>query len=154
MTSMDTHKLQIFVAIARTGSFSKAAEQVFVTQPTVSQQIAQLEASLGVKLLERRTRVVKLTPAGGALLPYAEQILALIEAGAESARAAAGVADRTLRLGVGHMLATYLLPELLREYRGNFPDGTLKISLGNTGELLEKMESGVVELGPVGTAAA
>jgi len=151
---MDLHKLRIFTAIARTGSFSRAAESVFVTQPTASQQLAQLESSLGVRLLERGTRRARLTPAGEALLPYAEQILTLVERAAESARAAAGIADLTLRLGVGHTLAAYLLPNLLREYRNRFPDRRVKISLGNTAELLDLVDTGSVELALVGSPAS
>ncbi len=151
---MDLHKLRIFAAIARTGSFSRAAESVFVTQPTASQQLAQLEFSLGVKLLERGTRRARLTPAGEALLPYAEQILTLVETAAESARAAAGIADRTLRLGVGHTLAAYVLPNLLRDYRERFPDRRVKMTLGNTAELLDLIDSGSVELALVGSPAA
>jgi|SRR5687768_9187740 len=136
---MDIHKLQIFTAIARAESFSRGAEAVFVTQPTASQQIAQLEISLGVKLFDRRARRVILTPAGTALLPYAEQILSLVDTASETARAAAGLADRTLRLGVGHTLATYLLPDLLREYLEKYPGRRFKITLGNTSELLDQL---------------
>ena len=152
--SIDIHKLAVFASISRTGSFSRAAEQLFITQPTASQQLAQLEASLGVRLLDRGTRKVEMTPAGEALLPYAEQMLTLADRAVEAARAAAGLADRTLRLGVGHTLATYLLPELLRQYRERYPDRKVKIALGNTSELLEMVESGVAEVALVGTPAS
>src|SRR2546423_12670120 len=99
---MDLHKLRIFATIARVGNFTRAAEMLYMTQPTASQQLAQLEKEIGAKLFERQTRRIRLTPAGEALLPYAEQMLALEETAAESARAAAGLADRTLKLGVGH----------------------------------------------------
>ena len=151
---MDLHKLRIFTAIVRTGSFSRGAESVFVTQPTASQQIAQLETSLGVKLLERGARRISLTPAGTALLPYAEQILSLVETAAESARAAAGIADRTLRLGVGHTLATYLLPDVLRAYLAKYPARRFKIAVGNTAELLDKLAGDEIELALVGSPAA
>lgn len=152
--SIDLHKLRIFEAIARTGSFSRAAESVFVTQPTASQQIAHLESALGVTLFIRGTRKAKLSAAGEALLPYAEQILALVETAADSARAAAGLSSRTLRLGVGHTLATYLLPELLREYRDRFADRRVRITLGNTAALLEQVDAGNTEIALVGTPAA
>ena len=113
---MDLHKLRIFVAIARTGSFTRAAEQLYTTQPTISQQLAQLEAELGVSLIERRPRRQRLTPAGEALLPRAEQLLSLAESATEATRKAAGLAERTVRLGVGFVLAAYLLPGVLRRY--------------------------------------
>jgi len=148
---MDISKLRIFSTVARVGNFTRAAELLFLTQPTVSQQLATLEAQIGAPLIERLPRRLKLTEAGEALLPYAEQILALADAGAEAARAAAGLADRTLRLGAGHTLATYLLPDLLSRYRARYPKRVVRISVGNTAELLELVASDAVELALVGS---
>ncbi|GAB4208240.1 MAG: selenium metabolism-associated LysR family transcriptional regulator [Roseiflexaceae bacterium] len=150
---MDLHKLRIFATVARIGNFTRAAEALHMTQPTVSQQIAVLEAQVGAPLIDRQTRRLRLTPAGEALRPYAEQILALSEAALEAARAAAGLADRTLRLGVGHTLATYLLPELLRRYRDLAPRHRVRLSVGNTAELLEQVATDAVELALVGLPA-
>jgi DNA-binding transcriptional LysR family regulator len=150
---MDLAKLRIFVTVVRLGSFTRAAELLYLAQPTVSQQIAALEAQLGAPLIERLPRQLRLTPAGAALLPYAEQILALAEAAAAAARAAAGLVDRTLRLGVGHALAAYLLPDLLRRYRERYPQRLARISVGNTAELLELVASDTVELALVGSPA-
>jgi DNA-binding transcriptional LysR family regulator len=150
---MDLPKLRIFVTVARLGSFTRAAELLYLAQPTVSQQLAALEAQLGAPLIERLPRQLRLTPAGAALLPYAEQILALAETAAAAARAAAGLADRTLRLGVGHALAAYLLPDLLRRYRERYPHRLARISVGNTAELLELVASDTVELALVGSPA-
>src|SRR5690606_13505956 len=108
-----------------------------MTQPTVSQQLAALEAQVGAPLIDRQTRRQRLTPAGEALLPFAERLLALADEALQTARAAAGVASSTLRLGVGHTLATYLLPGLLRGYRERFGHFRSRISVGNTAELLD-----------------
>lgn len=150
---MDIPKLRIFATVARVGNFTRAAELLYLTQPTVSQQLAALEAQLGAPLIERLPRRLRLTPAGEALLPYAEQLLALADAATEATRAAAGLADRTLRLGVGHMLATYLLPDLLSDYRARYPSRSVRISVGNTAELLELVATGTVELALVGSPA-
>jgi LysR family transcriptional regulator, low CO2-responsive transcriptional regulator len=150
---MDIAKLRIFATVARLGNFTRAAELLYLTQPTVSQQIAALEIQLGAQLIERLPRRLRLTPAGAALLPYAEQILALSEEASEAARAAAGLADRTLRLGAGHTLATYLLPDLLSRYRELYPQRLARISVGNTAELLELVAADVVELALVGSPA-
>lgn len=151
---MDISKLRIFATVARVGNFTRAAEQLYLTQPTVSQQLAALEAAIGAPLIERLPRRLRLTPAGEALLPYAEQLLALAETAAEAARAAAGLADRTLRLGAGHTLATYLLPDLLANYRTQHPGRAVRINVGNTAELLELVAAGTVELALVGSPAA
>lgn len=150
---IDIPKLRIFVTVARLGNFTRAAEVLYLTQPTVSQQLAALETQIGVPLIERLPRQLKLTPAGEALLPYAEQILKLADAGEEAARAAAGLADQTLRLGAGHTLATYLLPSVLSRYRERYPKRAIRISVGNTAELLDMVESDAVELALVGSPA-
>jgi LysR family transcriptional regulator, low CO2-responsive transcriptional regulator len=150
---MDLAKLRIFATVARLGNFTRAAEVLYLTQPTVSQQLAALEAQLGTPLIERLPRQQRLTPAGAALLPYAEQLLALADEAAEAARAAAGLADRTLRLGVGHILATYLLPGLLRRYRERHPQRLVRISVGNSSELLELIAADTIELALVGSPA-
>ncbi|KAB8145161.1 LysR family transcriptional regulator [Chloroflexia bacterium SDU3-3] len=150
---MDLHKLHIFATVARLGSFTRASEALHMTQPTVSQQIAVLEAQVGAQLIERQTRRLRLTSAGEALLPYAEQMLALSETAAEATRAAAGVADRTLRIGVGHTLATYMLPMLLRRYRELHPQHHVRISVGNTSELLDLVAADTVDLVLVGSPA-
>jgi len=150
---MDLHKLRIFVTIARLGSFTRAAEHLYMTQPTVSQQLAMLEQAIGTALLERDTRHLRLTPAGETLLKYAERLLALADEASDATRSAAGLADRTLRLGVGHTLATYLLPDVLSRYRALYPGHIVRITVGNTGELLSLLASGAIDLAMVGSPA-
>lgn len=150
---MDIHKLRIFVTVARLGSFTKAAEQLHMTQPTVSQQLALLESSLGVRLIERDTRYMRLNAAGETLLSYAERLLALADEAADAARNAAGLTERTVRIGVGHTLATYLLPGVLRRYRDQYPANIVSISVGNTTQLLESLASNLIDLALVGSPA-
>src|SRR5689334_9195479 len=97
--TLDLHKLRIFVAVVRLASFTRAADYLHMTQPTVSQQLAMLETQVGTVLIERDTRRLRLTAAGEALLPQAEKLLALAAETLEVTRAAAGKAERTLRLG-------------------------------------------------------
>jgi LysR family transcriptional regulator, low CO2-responsive transcriptional regulator len=150
---MDLHKLRIFVTIAKFASFTRAAEHLHMTQPTVSQQLAMLETSVGAQLLERNTRRVYLTPAGEVLLDYAERLLALADEAIRVTRDAAGLADRTLRIGVGHTLATYLLPDVLRRYREQYPDHVVRISVGNTAQLLALLAANSIDLALVGSPA-
>lgn len=151
--TLDLHKLKIFVTIARLMSFTRAADHLHMTQPTVSQQLAILEAQFGTALIERDTRRLRLTPAGETLLPYAEKLLALSQEAFESTREAAGLADRTLRIGVGHTLAIYLLPDVLRRYKAAFPGYPIRITVGNTEQLLALVASGSAELALVGSPA-
>jgi DNA-binding transcriptional LysR family regulator len=150
---IDLHKLRIFVTVARVASFTRAAERIHMTQPTVSQQIAILEQSIGTQLIERDTRHLSLTPAGHVLLKHAEQILAMASQAVEETRSAAGLADRTLRIGVGHTLATYLLPDLLRRYRSLHSGYHTRITVGNTAELLTLVAHGDIDVALVGSPA-
>lgn len=151
--NVDLHKLEIFVSIAHLASFTRAADDLHMTQPTVSQQLSMLEAQIGTPLIERDTRRLRLTAAGEALLPYAERLLTQAAEAVEVTRAAAGLADRTLRLGVGHILAAYLLPELLNRFRARFPGHIVRITVGNTQELLTLIASEAAELALVGFPA-
>ncbi len=150
---MDLHKLRIFVAVAQTRHFTRAATLLHLSQPSVSQHIALLEAALGTPLFLRQPRRLQLTAAGEALLGYAEQLLALADEATEAARAAAGHAERTLRLGIGHVLATYLLPDLWRRYQVAYPEHRVQITVGNTAELLAAITQEAVELALVGLPA-
>jgi len=151
---LDLHKLNIFLTIARLRSFTRAAERLHMTQPTVSQQLVALEAALGAPLIERDTRRLQLTPAGEALLPYAEKMVVLSGEAIEAVQAAAGLEQSTLRLGVGHTLATYLLPGLLSRYRSAFPQYRARISVGNTADLLALLVADSIDLALVGSPAA
>jgi DNA-binding transcriptional LysR family regulator len=125
-----------------------------MTQPTVSQQLAALEAALGAPLIERDTRRLRLTAAGEALLPYAEKLVALSGEATDAMRAAAGLEAGTVRLGVGHTLAIYLLPDLLSRYRSTYPRYRAKITVGNTADLLGLLVADSIDLALVGSPAA
>ncbi len=148
---LDLPKLRIFVAVARTGSFTRAAEALELRQPTVSQQIQVLEHGLHTQLFNRKGRTTVLTPGGTALLGYAERILALAEEAQTATHEAGGLASRTLRLGAGNTLATYILPDLLARLQWERPDVLVQITVGNTNQLLDAVLDGRVELALVGS---
>src|SRR5690606_28540889 len=127
MNILDLHKCQIFYTVARLESFTRAAQALNMTQPTVSQQVASLESMLNVELLERSTRHLRLTEAGEVLYRYSEQLLTLSSEALDAVQVAAGVAIQTLKLGVGHTLATYLLPGTLSRYRSLYPEDTVRL---------------------------
>ncbi|HEY0603908.1 MAG TPA: LysR family transcriptional regulator [Herpetosiphonaceae bacterium] len=147
---LDLPKLRIFAAVARTGSFTRAADELDLRQPTVSQQIQVLERSLRTPLFERMGRRVQLTAAGAALLPYAERLLALATEAETATREAAGLSARTLRLGAGNTLATYVLPDLLARLRWERPDVVVQVQVGNTEQLIAAVVDNRVELAVVG----
>lgn len=143
---MQLQYLRTFYEVATTGSFTRAAEKLYLSQPAVTQQIRALEAELGFPVLERLGRRIRLTPAGEALLPYALRLLALLEEGQSAAREAAGRAAQTLRLGAGDTVATYVLPDLIRHFHAQRPEATLRLVVGNSDRLLDAVLGNEVEL--------
>jgi DNA-binding transcriptional LysR family regulator len=124
---MELRQLDAFVAVARAGSFTRAADQLGVVQPAVSQAVRRLEEELGLTLFERTSRRVTPTAAGAAFLPHAEAVLArLAEARQAAAALAAGEAGAIRVAGTGGALATLRrLQEALRE---RHPDARLEVA--------------------------
>jgi len=124
---MDTNTLHAFLAVAARGSFSLAAEQLFLTQPAISKRIAALEEELAVRLFERLGRRVLLTEAGRTLLPKAKHIMAEME---ESRRLIANLSEEvrgTLQLATSHHIGLHRLPDILRNYSRLFPQVELDL---------------------------
>jgi DNA-binding transcriptional LysR family regulator len=143
---MDLHRLRVFLAVAETGSFSRAARSLFLSQPAVTQHIHALEAELGVPVFDRFGRRTSLTPAGASLAQHVPQILGMVRAAEAAAREAGGEASRTLRLGVSETLATYVLPPLLGDLQRRLPDTELRLTVGDSAELLVALLNNDVEL--------
>ncbi len=150
---LDLHKVHIFLAVAQHQHFTRAAEALHMAQPSVSQQISLLENMLGVQLIDRTTRQFHLTEAGQTLLYYAERLSLLATEAHNAVQVQAGVMKETLKLGVGHTLATYLLPRVLSEYRQQHPQFKVRLTVGNTATLLNKTASGEIDLALVGSPA-
>jgi len=119
---MDTQSLAAFVAIVDSGSFSGAAEQLFVTQPAISKRLANLEHQLGSPLIERDGRRARLTEAGERLLPHARQVLDELH----NARIALEAPDSTLsgplHLITSHHIGLHHLPAWLRDFHQQYPN--------------------------------
>ena len=118
---MELRYLRYFVTVAERRNFTRAAEELHVAQPAVSQQIKALEGELGVSLLHRTKRSVKLTAAGNAFLSEAKEILARAELSKQIARRAARGETGSLAIGCVSASVSGFLPELIRSYRKSFP---------------------------------
>ncbi|MCH2555834.1 MAG: LysR family transcriptional regulator [Alcanivorax sp.] len=146
---MDTHSLTVFMAVAENGSFSAAAERLFLTQPAVSKRIAQLEQQLGTRLFDRVGRRIRLTEAGEALLPRARQVLLDLE---DMGRAISNLTGRvagTLRIGTSHHIGLHRLPPVLRRFSREYPEVRLDIQFIDSEEAWEGVLHGDLELGVV-----
>lgn len=144
---MTLQQLRYFLAAARLGSFSAAAQSLHLAQPTLSDQVKRLEAELGAALFARLGRGVTLTEAGHALRPQAEAALAAVE------RAAASVAEvRELEGGVATFgtfgsAPEYLLPSLAAQFRRRHPNVRLRVLGLNSSEVADAVREGEMEAG-------
>jgi DNA-binding transcriptional LysR family regulator len=143
---MDLARLRVFQAVADEGSFSRAARALFLSQPAITQHIHALEAELGVPLFDRLGRRTSLTPAGASLAQHVPQIMGMVRAAETAAREAGGEASRTLRLGVSETLATYVLPPLLGDLQRRLPAIELRLTVGDSAELLLALLNNDIEL--------
>ncbi len=141
---MEIHQLRYFAKVAEIGNFTRAAEACFVSQPSLSQQIAKLEEELGQPLFERLGRGARLTEAGQKLLERASQILLLLD------EAKAVVADDpdAGRLVVAAIptIAPYFLPGVLTRFAAECPRARIEVAEETTGHLVEMLAHGDVDL--------
>jgi len=146
---MDFDHLITFVEIAKQGSFSRAGQKLYRSQPAVSAQIRQLEHEYGQKLFDRVGKSVRLTVAGETLLEYAGRLLTLRN---ESLRAVADQASTprgTLAVGANEATCLYVLPDIFAEYSRRFPAVQISIYRNFSHKVLEKVEDGTVDVGIV-----
>jgi DNA-binding transcriptional LysR family regulator len=142
--NITSRQLKGFLLTARHQSFSRAAEQLFITQSGMSVLIRELEEQLGFRLFERTTRKVTLTPFGTRFLPIADRSLLELEAAARSIGRSASDADRHLAIGASPLIAGKLLPAAIADYRKW--DATLQVVLhdGDRSRLVPMVSSGAL----------
>src|SRR5439155_27046540 len=157
LKGMELRHLRYFVAVASELHFARAAQRLFISQPTLSQQIRSLEAELGLKLLERDRRGVRLTSEGAAFLAEARAVV-------QQADHATAVARALAEGSTGHLRLSYVvtvpggLPErVVREYERRFPGVELTSDSGTTASNVERLRSGELDvafvLTPIESAA-
>ncbi|HEV7742384.1 MAG TPA: LysR substrate-binding domain-containing protein [Pseudolysinimonas sp.] len=140
----DPALLRTFVAVAETLSFTRAAELLQLSQPTVSQQIRKLEVAANRVLVARDTRAVALTDNGDAMLGFARSILAAHD---EAAAYFTGSAMRgRLRFGSADDLALTQLPQILRDFRQLYPQINLELTVSQSGVLARRLKAGQLDL--------
>jgi len=143
-----TH-LRTLQAIARHGSFSRAAQALNLTQPAVSMQVRHLERALGQPLLERVGKRAFPTRAGELLLAHADRALRELEAGVERVQQLRGVVAGRVRLGTSASISIYLLPPGLRRFRARYPETEVVIVTGNAAEITRAVVANELDVGLV-----
>lgn len=144
---MDERRLEIFTAVARRLSFSDAARGLHLSQPAVSQQVAALEAELGVRLLDRSRRRIRLTAAGAALLPRAESLLRVHADARRAVAAAEGRVAGELAVAASLTVGAYVLPPVLAELARRHPELRVRVTIENTEQVLAALLAGRADLG-------
>ena len=147
MSSLENFRLTVFRKVAEQLSFRKAAEELYLTQPAISLQIKALEEELGVVLLDRSGSQVKLTPAGAALLGYAEESGRVLREATQAIANFSGSQSGVLSLGASTTIAQYVLPRLLSEFCASHPRVHPTLMSGNTEQIVTGIEEEKIALG-------
>src|SRR6266571_8141771 len=147
---MDLRRLEIFAKVAELGSFSRAAEALFLTQPTVSEHVRALEDELGVQLLDRLGRGAQPTPAGRLLLDYAARMLALGREARQAIDRYQGRVSGALVIGGSTIPGEYVLPALVGAFRAKHPEVSISLLIGSSRDVSLWVEEGRAELGVTG----
>jgi DNA-binding transcriptional LysR family regulator len=147
---MDIHALEVFCRIMETRSFSRAAEAVSLTQPTVSGHIKNLEGEVGSSLFDRLGKEVRPTRAGEILYRYATEILRLRTAALQALDQHKGRLRGSLLIGASTIPGEYILPALLARFKARYPEIAISLRIGGSREVVSAVAEGEYEVGMVG----
>jgi molybdate transport repressor ModE-like protein len=150
----DSTRLRLLVEIDRCGSVSAAARSVGIGQPSASEHVRLLEAAAGQRLVERDGRGSRLTEAGRVLALHAGQAIGALAAGEEELHALAGLEAGTIHIGASTTPGVYLLPDTLGCFRRDHPNVDVEVEIASSGEILQRLLSGRIQLALVGEVAA
>ena len=154
VVDIDMRELESFYHVVKEGSFSRAAQVLYLTQPTVSAHVASLARKLRVQLLVRTTKEVFLTDAGKLLFRYAEQILNLREEAVRAVESFAKEMRGTIRVAASSIPGQYYLPKLIQGFRCLYPEVNFSLETLDSGEVVERVTARKVDLGFTGTMIA
>lgn len=143
----ELRQFHYFLTLAQELHFGRAAELCFITQPALSQQIARLEESVGVRLFERGQRAIALTPAGDIFRDGVQGVFRLIEESTRAARAAGGLQDMRLSIGLVEYASVPMLPAALKRLRALYPDIRMARHEMDAAAQVEALQRGRIDLG-------
>lgn len=144
---MNLVQLQGFLEVAREGSFTRAAEKLYLTQPALSLQIKALEEELSTELFERDGKQIRLTSAGQVLQQRATQILDLVELTQQDVVGVKELRRGQLTIGTNDTNCLYLLPSVIRSFRQSFPDIEIRLTDRKSSDVAALVAEGAVDFG-------
>jgi LysR family transcriptional regulator, low CO2-responsive transcriptional regulator len=145
MRNVTLRQMRVFAAVARHLSFTRAAQELHLTQPAVSQQVSLLEEEVGMPLFEQIGRKIRLAPAGLELLRYATQVTELLREAGETLAAMRGLKRGVLKLGAVST-AKYFAPTLLSAFTPAYPEVTIKFTVANREEIVKLLGANELDL--------
>jgi DNA-binding transcriptional LysR family regulator len=148
---MDIHRLEVFCKVVELQSFTKAAQVVLLSQPTVSEHVRSLEELLGEKLLDRLGREVLPTPAGRILYRYAQSIIRLRAEAVQALEKFKGNMAGHLVIGASTIPGTYILPRCIGAFKAVYPAIQITLKIADTAEIAEGVLSAALEAGLIGS---
>jgi DNA-binding transcriptional LysR family regulator len=148
--AINLHQLKIFHTVAKTGSFSRAAAELMISQPSVSIQVGDLERQFGVDLFEQAGKSVRLTEAGRVLDDYAGQILTLIDDTRRAMDEVRGMRRGRLLIGATQTPGTYQLPKMLGRLKTQYPHLEIALRIAGTRRIQEMLLRREIDVGVVG----
>mgnify|MGYP000532480903 CR=1 FL=1 len=146
---MADRRLQVFHTVARLLSFTKAADELHMTQPAVTFQVRQLEEQFNTRLFDRTHNRISLTDAGHRVFESAGKIFQLYAEMDNSVRELTGDISGILILGASTTIAEYMLPVLLGDFKEKFPDVVIRLKVANTDGIVSQVENNMIDLGVV-----
>lgn len=146
---MADRRLQVFYTVARLLSFTKAAEELHMTQPAVTFQVRQLEEQFNTRLFDRTHNRISLTDAGKKVYESAERIFEIYSEMDNSVRELTGDVSGVLILGASTTIAEYMLPVLLGDFKAKHPDVNVRLRVANTDGIVSQVENNEIDLGVV-----
>jgi DNA-binding transcriptional LysR family regulator len=147
---MTIRQLEVFLAIAHAQSFSRAAERIHLSQPTLSEHMKELEQELGVPLFTRHSRSVSLTEPGRVFEDYATRVVATLAAARHAIAELDGLKRGSLVVGASTTPGTYVLPARIAKFRQRYPGITVALRIGNSRAVEERVRDGEVDLAVIG----
>ena len=148
---MNLKQLEAFVQISDSGSFSKAAKDLFLTQPTISAHISTLEKELNTRLFVRNTKEVRLSDSGKVLYDYAKQMIVLQKKIEDTFAVREERAQQCLTIAASTIPAQYLLPGILAKFNEKYPNQQFKILESDSAKVVEQVVNNTVDIGFTGT---
>lgn len=143
---MNLKQIECFVAVAQSLSFTRAAEELGMSQPPLSRHIRRLEEELGAELFHRTKRNVELTDVGRVFAPRARELLVKAQIARSEVTEVVGLGPAKLRVGGSGMLAAFALPDIVAVYRSIYKDVTLRLEQRRSEELMARVENDELDI--------